>query len=100
MMTSLSQRLFGLGLLLLASSAQAETMRCASQLISEGDRAFEVEDKCGLPLYREQVGYTLGASERRELRIEEWVYGPTNGVHSILTFEGNRLTRIERRRSR
>ncbi|HCP54353.1 MULTISPECIES: DUF2845 domain-containing protein [Pseudomonas] len=89
-----------LGLLLLCTAARADTMRCGSQLVSEGDRAFEVEEKCGRPIYRDQIGYTLGPSERREMLIEEWVYGPTNGVHSILTFEGNRLTRIERRRTR
>ena len=31
--------------------------------------------------------------------IEEWVYGPTNGMLSILTFQGNRLTRIETKRA-
>lgn len=83
-----------------ASLAQADTLRCGSQLVSVGDRSFEVERKCGEPASRDLVGYTLGANERRELKIEEWVYGPSNGVLTILTFEGNRLTRIERRRSR
>jgi hypothetical protein len=46
------------------------------------------------------VGYSLGAYERREYKIEEWVYGPDNGMLSILTFEGNRLRSIERRRTR
>lgn len=79
--------------------AQADdTMRCGSQLISIGDRAFEVEDKCGAPAFRDVVGYTLGPYERREMKIEEWVYGPDNGVNSILTFEGSRLKQIERKR--
>lgn len=76
----------------------AETMRCGSQLVSLGDRAFEVERKCGTPVYRDPIGYTLGSYDRREYRIEEWVYGPTNGMLSILRFEGNRLVEIERRR--
>ncbi|MGE8500451.1 MAG: DUF2845 domain-containing protein [Pseudomonas sp.] len=80
--------------------AQADTLRCGSQLVSVGDRAFEVEKKCGTPEYRDLVGYTLGSYERREYKVEEWVYGPTSGMLSILTFEGNRLTRIERRRNR
>ena len=54
----------------------------------------------GEPRYRDPVGYTLGPYERRELLIEEWVYGPNNGMLNILTFEGNRLVRIERKRNR
>ncbi|HBX56565.1 MAG TPA: hypothetical protein DEH10_14455 [Pseudomonas sp.] len=80
--------------------AQADTLRCGSQLVSVGDRSFEVQQKCGEPAFRDLVGYTLGAYERREFKVEEWVYGPSNGMLSILTFEGNRLTRIERRRNR
>ena len=83
-----------------AALAHADTLRCGSQLVSVGDRSFEVEQKCGEPAFRDLVGYTLGSYERREFKIEEWVYGPSNGVLTILTFEGNRLTRIERRRSR
>ncbi|MGP0171562.1 DUF2845 domain-containing protein [Pseudomonas sp. NCHU5208] len=87
-------------LLLLGSAAQADTLRCGSQLVSLGDRAFEVERKCGAPVYRDPIGYTLGPYDRREYRIEEWVYGPSNGMLSILRFEGNRLVEIERRRER
>ncbi|MCY1277396.1 hypothetical protein D9M68_466030 [compost metagenome] len=86
--------------LALATPAGAETMRCGSKLISLGDRTFEVLQKCGEPVHRDQVGYTLGSYDRREFTVEEWVYGPNNGMLSILTFEGNRLVRIETRRSR
>lgn len=87
-------------LLLCAGVVQADdTMRCGSQLISTGDRAFEVREKCGEPTFSDVIGYTLGPYERREMKIEEWVYGPNNGVHSILTFEGSRLSRIERKRA-
>ncbi|BAN50632.1 DUF2845 domain-containing protein [Metapseudomonas resinovorans] len=80
--------------------AGGRTMRCGSRLISLGDRAFEVLDRCGEPVHRDRVGYTLGSYDRREFDVEEWVYGPTNGMLRILTFEGNRLVRIESRRSR
>lgn len=83
-----------------SSMAQAETLRCGSQLVSLDDRRFEVLQKCGEPAFRDLVGYSLGANERREYQIEEWVYGPDNGMLSILTFEGTRLRAIERRRSR
>ncbi|SFI95614.1 Protein of unknown function [Pseudomonas guineae] len=79
---------------------QAETLRCGSQLVSLGDRRFEVLQKCGEPAFRDLVGYSLGPNQRREYTIEEWVYGPSNGMFSILTFEGNRLRAIERQRSR
>lgn len=83
---------------LLCGSVQADTLRCGSQLVSLGDRAFEVERKCGAPLHRDPIGYTLGPYDRREYVVEEWVYGPSNGMLSILRFEGNRLVAIERRR--
>lgn len=87
-------------LLLLGGQAQAGSMRCGTQLVSEGDRAFEVERKCGPPAYRDLIGYTTGGYDQYDLKIEEWVYGPHNGMLSILTFEGNRLVRIETRRGR
>ncbi|VXC42740.1 conserved exported hypothetical protein [Pseudomonas sp. 8BK] len=83
-----------------SSLAQAETLRCGSQLVNLDDRRFEVLQKCGEPAFRDLVGYSLGPNERREYQIEEWVYGPDNGMLSILTFEGTRLRAIERRRSR
>lgn len=85
---------------LLSPTLQADTLRCGSQLVSVGDRPFEVERKCGKPEHRDPIGYTLGAYDRREFFIEEWVYGPTSGMLSILRFEGNRLVSIERRRQR
>lgn len=80
--------------------AQADTLRCGSQLVSLDDRRFEVLQKCGEPTFRDLIGYSLGPNERREYQIEEWVYGPDNGMLSILTFDGTRLRAIERRRSR
>jgi hypothetical protein len=92
-------KLLATALLLACGLAEAGTLRCGSKLVSEGDRAFEVERKCGEPDYRDLVGYTGGVYGNRELVIEEWVYGPTNGMLSILTFQGNRLIRIETKRA-
>lgn len=86
-------------LLLGAAVAQAESMRCGSTLINLGDRAWEVEQKCGAPEHRDEVGYTLGGYDHREYRVEEWVYGPRNGTIYILTFEANRLKNIEFKRN-
>lgn len=89
-----------LPLLLAFGSIEAGTLRCGSKLVNAGDRAFEVERKCGQPTYRELVGYTGNYHHGgRELVIEEWVYGPRNGMLSILTFQGNRLVRIETKRA-
>lgn len=82
-----------------AGLAQADTLRCGSQLVGVGDRSFEVLQKCGEPAFRDLIGYSLGPYERREYKIEEWVYGPDSGMLTILTFEGNRLRTIERQRS-
>ena len=88
-----------MALFLACATAQAGTLRCGSKLVNEGDRAFEVERKCGAPAHRDLVGYTGGYHGGREMVIEEWVYGPANGMLSILTFQGNRLTRIETKRA-
>lgn len=83
---------------LLSSLAFADTLRCGSQLVSIGDRAFEVEEKCGEPQQRDQIGYSIDRYGRYDFRLEEWVYGPRNGMYYFLQFEGNRLVRIEARR--
>ena len=83
---------------LISIGAQADTLRCGSSLVSLGDRTFEVERKCGAPVHRDPVGYTLGSYDRREYMIEEWVYGPSNGMYQYLRFEGNRLKQINSKR--
>ncbi|MED5611845.1 MULTISPECIES: DUF2845 domain-containing protein [Pseudomonas] len=90
--------LLAAALLLASATARADSMRCGSALVSVGDRAWEVEQKCGAPDHRDDVGYTLGGYDRREFKVEEWVYGPRNGATYILTFEANRLKRIEFKR--
>ncbi|MCQ4315045.1 DUF2845 domain-containing protein [Stutzerimonas zhaodongensis] len=86
-------------LTLVTPLAHGQTLRCGTQLVSAGDRAFEVERKCGPPAQRDLIGHTLGAYARQEFIVEEWIYGPNNGMLRILTFEGNRLRRIETRRA-
>lgn len=69
--------------------------QCAGQRRRPGLRSTA---KCGDPDHRDDVGYTLGSYDRREFKVEEWVYGPRNGVTYILTFEANKLKRIEFKR--
>lgn len=86
-------------LLFACAGAQADTMRCGSALASTGDRAWEVEQKCGAPLRRDLVGYTLAGSDQHEYQVEEWVYNQGNGAIYILRFEGNQLKSIEFKRN-
>ncbi|MBX8609189.1 DUF2845 domain-containing protein [Pseudomonas cichorii] len=86
----------------LAATAQASTLRCGSQLISTGDRIFEVQQKCGEPVSQEVLDsketYSSNYRRSEEVRIEEWIYGPYNGMYQYLRFEGGRLVRIDSKR--
>lgn len=84
---------------LLPGMASADnTWRCGRALVSTGDRAFEVQQRCGAPELKQLVGYTTDTYGNREMQIEEWVYGPPNRAYYILTFVGGKLTNIEFRR--
>ncbi len=89
-------RLFltSVGLVFFFLGGTAYAMRCGTELVSEGDRAFMVSKKCGDPVSKEIIGYTLDEKMKREMVIEEWVYGPRNGYYYFLTFIGGRLTKI------
>ena len=91
--------LAALGLVFLASQAAAsDTLRCGSQLVSLGDRASEVLQKCGEPVGRDLLGYKRSANRREEFQVEEWTYGPNGGMYQYLRFEGNRLKQITSKR--
>ncbi|MOA67341.1 hypothetical protein D3C78_1944690 [compost metagenome] len=58
-------------------------------------------DKCGEPVSRNDLGYREVVDQyhqRNEVLVEEWVYGPNNGMYQFLRFEGNRLRNIESKR--
>ena len=89
-------------LVLLPLGAHASsTLRCDNGLISVKDSSSVVASKCGEPMSREFVGYreVLDAyGFRNEVAVEEWVYGPRNGMYQFLRFEGNRLVKIDSKR--
>ncbi len=98
--------LFALLMMTTGSSDAASTLRCNSKLISIEDSATEVQDKCGTPVSRDQLGYrttieyTNGyPTGSREVPVEEWVYGPRSGMYYYLRFEGNRLVKIDSKRN-
>lgn len=94
--------IIGLTALAIAQTAQATTLRCGSQLVSAGDRAFEVQQKCGEPVSQEVIGsketFSGNFRQSQEVRIEEWIYGPNNGMYRYLRFEGGRLVSIDSKR--
>ncbi|SFH46126.1 DUF2845 domain-containing protein [Pseudomonas sp. NFACC45] len=95
------KRLHGLSLILLLASGHvsaADTLRCGSQLISVGDRSSEVLQKCGQPAARDDLGYERSVNRREEYPVEEWTYGPNNGMYQYLRFKGNRLVQITSKR--
>ena len=89
------------GLALAPPAQAASTLRCQSSLISLQDRTSEVLTKCGEPAtkeflgYREVVDYYGGVSQ---VGIDEWSYGPRNGMYYYLRFEANRLVKIQSKR--
>ncbi len=87
--------------LLLSPLTQAATLRCGSGLITSDDHISEVQSKCGEPATRAFLGYrevidTYGGTT--QVPIEEWSYGPRNGMYYYLRFEANRLIKVESKR--
>jgi PDZ domain-containing secreted protein len=87
----------------ISAMSAADTLRCGSQLISVGDRTFEVQQKCGQPVSQEVIGYKETVSHFRQVdqvQVQEWVYGPNNGMYQYLRFEGGRLVLISSQRGK
>ena len=89
--------LLALPLLVMSYDANA-TFRCGQKLVNEGDRITEVLRKCGQPASRDLIGYTETLNGNLGLQVEEWSYGPNNGMYYYLSFEGGRLRTIETKR--
>ncbi len=90
-------------LLLPAVAEASSTLRCGSKLISLDDLASEVEAKCGTPVSRDFLGYrevVVYYGLTQEVAIEEWIYGPRNGMYHFLRLEGNRVVKIESKRGK
>lgn len=79
-------------------TAQAgSTLRCNSGLISLGDSRHEVLNKCGTPMDQASLGYRQRVNRYghvHDLKVEEWSYGPRNGMYHTLRFEGGLLVKI------
>lgn len=82
------------------ASAEAATMRCSGNLVSEGELIVDVIRKCGQPDQRQVIGPavdTNGFVAKGAATIENWVYGPNNGAYQYLRFIDGRLVEIRTR---
>jgi hypothetical protein len=76
--------------------AWPDTLRCGSQLVDLGDRASEVLHAANRSAAMSSA--TSAAPTGEEFQVEEWTYGPSNGMYQYLRFEGNRLRQINSKR--
>ncbi|MCQ4271782.1 MULTISPECIES: DUF2845 domain-containing protein [Pseudomonas] len=90
-------------LLPLAAQTQASSsFRCGNALVTTDDHMAEVAGKCGDPVSRDFLGYRERTDDygyRNEVQVEEWLYGPRNGMYYYLRFEGNRLVNVDSKRN-
>ena len=68
------------------------SMRCGTALIYEGERSVEVLRKCGEPDQREVT--PPSSPQGGGVTVEQWVYGPRNGVYRYLRFLDGKLVEI------
>jgi hypothetical protein len=89
-------------LLPLAAQTQASSsLRCGNALVTADDPMSEVASKCGEPVSRDFIGYRERTDDygyRNEVQVEEWMYGPRNGMYYYLRFEGSRLVSVDSKR--
>jgi hypothetical protein len=81
-----------------SATSLAETMRCGSDYIQIDDSEFIVEEKCGEPVSKIHMGYTITENGKRELVIKEWVYGPVKSYYYFVTITGGHVTAIRSER--
>ena len=92
--------LWFLPMLMVGGFAQA-TMRCGTALISLGDTASVVREKCGAPDRSEDqlpVMRSGSAKPFNSAKVSLWVYGPRNGAWQHLKFLEDKLVAIDTRR--
>ena len=91
-------------MLLAGSISYADTMKCGTKLISDGDSKAKVLLRCGEPFMKEFVGEKTvrsrlygGYGIRSDtVPVERWTYIlGQNKFMRILTFEADKLIKIE-----
>jgi Protein of unknown function (DUF2845) len=102
MSRKLTLSLIGGTLLLLASLDTQASMRCQNGIISGGETIAEVIRKCGQPDSRNTTQPIVGSNGQvpfGSATVEDWVYGPTNGMYRYLRFIDGKLGSIKSGRS-
>jgi hypothetical protein len=87
---------FLLALLLIIASSPAHALRCGNRVISDGDRDFQVQDRCGAPFWSDTYyGVDIvdrgGRFERqREVQWTVWYYnfGPNALMQRLVFLDG------------
>jgi hypothetical protein len=82
----------------MAATVSAGDMRCGNDIVNIKDSSFTVAQKCGDPVSKVHVGYTINKNKKRELVIEEWIYGPKNDYYYFVTMVGGRVSEIQSER--
>ncbi|WP_207888451.1 DUF2845 domain-containing protein [Pseudomonas sp. 30_B] len=91
--------------LLALGTAQADTLRCGTGLINEGDQMDQVLAQCGQPAKRVVTPPTPprrggdGQFIPGDPQLETWMYGPSNGAYRYLYFRDTTLQLIKTTRS-
>jgi hypothetical protein len=77
----------------------ADIMRCGNDFVKINDSAFVVVKKCGEPVSKIHMGYTINRKNQRELVIEEWIYGPRGGgYYYFIIMTGGHVSEIRSER--
>lgn len=77
-------------------------LRCDKGLISEGDTILEVEMKCGKPDNSSITNPAVdeyGNRVQGAATVEQWMYGPKNGMYRYLRFIDGTLVNIDSKRN-
>ncbi|MGE8500276.1 MAG: DUF2845 domain-containing protein [Pseudomonas sp.] len=85
------------GLLIASLSPLAQaSMRCGNALIDEGQHSLDVLRICGEPDKRDVT--PPSSPQGGGVTVEQWIYGPRNGVLRYLRFIDGRLVEIRTER--
>lgn len=101
MRSTLTTCLISGALLISATSHTEASMRCDNGIISGRETIAEVIRKCGQPDNRDVIQPTVdsnGKTPHQSATIENWIYGPKNGMYQYLRFIDGKLASIRSQR--
>ena len=75
-------------------SLTASAFYCGNTPIEKGQSSYMVEEKCGTPISKTNVGVTSEAEGYNKLTIEKWVYQKA-GYRIIITMIGDIVSSIK-----